>query len=143
MNMLEILSFGFYKAKTLKAIIVYPSKKVLMRKVDDSVNTFSIGEGALKRSFQIDEKAIYFFKKEPLLFYHSNSASPIIIDENDLDSSMSSSEFTSIIESKAVRDLLTGHEQGIFNMTIILSAISAIGVLLLLGMQSGFISFGG
>lgn len=125
----------------LKVIIVYPSKKVIMKKVSSTKETFTIGQGIDSKSYVIDEKAIYFFKKEPLLFYHSNNPSPLLIKVEGQSESMSASEFQSIIESKAVKDLLTAQSAMELNLSLILTIVNTLGIVFLIAANSGF--FGG
>ena len=134
------------KKNFLKAIIVYPNKNVRMIKIEGDKPTFKVGAESEKREYAVDPKAIYFFNKEPLLFYHSNNASPVMI--NDLavaEESMNSVEFRSIIESKAVNDLLTAAGGGGMDWQFIASIVSAVGVVFLIvqGGGLGFLAGGG
>ena len=142
-SILETVSFGLIKKSVLKAIIVYPSKKVVMVKVDEQKTTFTQGEGKNAKSYVVDEKAIYFFNKEPLLFYHANNPSPILISVEGQHNSMTSSEFQSVLESKAVQELLHSEPENVLNMSLILAIANTIGILVIIGINAGYINLGG
>jgi len=127
----------------LKVIIFYPSKKVIMKKVNSTKNYFTVGNGAHAKSYVIDQKAIYYFKKEPLLVYHGDNPSPLLIAVEGQENSMTSSEFQSIIESKAVRDLLTASGGTELHLSLILTIVNTLGIVFLILANSGFIGFGG
>lgn len=138
----------FKKKKFLKAIVVYPNKKVEMLKVDSNAPTFEITKDGMSNNFVIDPKAIHFFNEEPLLFYNAQHASPIVLSENGtLLASMSSAEFRSVIKSSAIRDLLTAATGGGWDIQFIMIAVAAVASVLSLvasGGLSGIIpGFGG
>lgn len=138
------LPFG-KKKHFVRAIIVYPNKRVVMKKVEGDKPTFAVSDGEIKRSYAIDQKAVYFFEKEPLLFYNSGGSSPIIFSDTGLKPVMSSAEFTSILESKAVNDLLEASKGQQWDWHFIASMVSAVGVILLFlqGGGLGFLGIGG
>lgn len=144
MGLFSWLPFG-KKKKFLKAIIVYPNKRVEMKKIDGNMPTFTINDGQMKRKYVIDQKAIYFFNEEPLLFFNSMSASPFLILDDSLDYTMSSSEFQSIIESKVVPELLEASKGGGWDLHFIASVVGAIcGILILLNTGGlNFLNLGG
>jgi len=145
MGMFNWLPFGKKNKNFLRAIIVYPNKNVKMEKVEGDNATFSIGDGVVKRSYAIDQKAVYFFNKEPLLFYSSSKSSPLMITDENIKNSMGSSEFQSILESKAVHDLLEASKGGGWDIQFIATLVSAIGVIILFlqGGGMGFLGIGG
>lgn len=126
------------KKKFLKAVIVFPNKNVRMVNVEGDKPTFTLSDGQMKRTYVVDQKAIYFFDNQPLLFFNSATSSPFLIGNDALDFTMSSSEFQSIIESKAVSELLEASKGGGWDIHFIASVISAIGVILLLATSGGF-----
>lgn len=128
------------KKQFLRAIIVYPNKRVEMKKVEGNVPFFTQADGGFKRKYVIDQKAIYYFNDQPLLFFNSMNASPFHILQNQLDYTMSSTEFNSIIESKVVPELLEASKGGGWDIHFIASIISAVGVILLL-INSGGLGF--
>lgn len=139
MGFWDFLPFG-KKKEFLRAIIVYPNKRVVMQKVEGDKPTFSVSDGQIKRSYAVDQKAVYFFEKQPLLFYVSGESSPLMIGNNGIVPTMSSAEFTSILESKAVNDLLEASKGNNWDWHFIASLVSAIGVILLF-LQGGGLSF--
>ena len=135
--------FDFLKRNNslLKAIIVYPNKNVKMLKVEGNKPSFTASDGLNNRRYMIDQKAIYFFNKEALLFYHSMHSSPILIhNEGSIGNSMSSSEFQSIIESKVINELLEASKGGGWDIQFIATMVSAVGVVILI-MQGGGLNF--
>lgn len=138
MGIMNYLPFGKNKYY-LSALIVYPTKKVKKVKIEGDKPTFAVDDGQFKRMYAIDQKAIYFFNKEPVLFYTSGSSSPLIIG-NDIQSSMNSSEFRSILESKAVSEILEASKGSGLDLHFIASVISAIGVIILF-LQNGGLGF--
>lgn len=145
MGMFDWLPFGNKSKNFLRAIIVYPNKNVKMEKIEGDKPTFSLGGGDVKRSYAIDQKAVYFFNKQPLLFYSSTKSSPLIISDGNVSNSMDSSEFRSILESKAVHDLLEASKGGGWDIQFIATLVSAIGVVILFlqGGGMGFLGIGG
>lgn len=133
------------KKKFLKAIIVYPNKRVKMKNIEGDNPTFTISDGQIKRTYTIDPKAIYFFDNQPLLFFNSSTSSPFLITPKDISLTMDSSEFQSIIESKAVSELLEASKGTGMDLHFIASIVSAVGVILLLLTSGGlsFLNFGG
>jgi hypothetical protein len=128
------------KKDYVTAIIVYPNKRVAKKKVEGNVSTFTVSTDKQKRKYAIDQKAIYLENNKPVLFYNSNNASPFLITNQDIDYTMSSTEFQGIIESKVVPELLEASKGGGWDMHFIASIIGAVtGILLLL--NSGGLSF--
>lgn len=134
----------FVKGKNkLKAIVVYPNKNVKMVNVEGDKQDFTLTENKVVRRYVIDSKAIYFFNKEPLLFYHYAHSSPIYINVDNgegLERSMNSIEFQSIIESKAVSELLEASKGNKWDIHFIISVVTAVGVVILL-LNSGGLGF--
>lgn len=133
----------FNRKKKCQAIIIYPTKKVLKVNVEMESSRFSVGQGNKQKSYIIDSKAIYFFNDMPLLFYDSEHASPLKISSDSIKATMTSDEFQSIIESKVVRDLMIAGNNTQWDITLIASVISALGVLLLVVQSGGFSFLGG
>lgn len=138
--MLEMFGIG---KKKCQAIIIYPTKKVIKVDVEMDSTRFTVGKGDKIKSYVIDEKAIYFFEDKPMLFYHSEQASPLSIFPDGQEYTMSSSEFQSVIESKVVRDLMIAGQGFDWDITLIASIISALGVILLVVQGGGFSFLGG
>lgn len=131
--------------KTLKGIIVLPSKNVLMINIDSSNRQFTQKIGDKEKLYTIDEKAIYFFKGQPLLFYHHGCSSPIMFsDIGDLSYSLSSDEMSSLAESKAIQDLLTAaageDKKDMQFYFVVASAIASIVTMLVV---TGVVKIGG
>lgn len=135
----------FSSKKTLKALIVLPSKNVEMKNVSGGERQFTHKVGESNKLFTIDEKAIYFFKGQPLLFYHHNCSSPIMFSDNsDLSYSLSSDEMSSLAESRAIKELLTAasgdDNKGLLFYVTIASAVASIVTMLVV---TGVIKIGG
>lgn len=140
--MLGMFGFGS-KKKKCQAIIIYPTKKVVMVNVEMESTRFTVGKKDKAKSYMIQDDAIYYFNDKPLLFYDSEDASPIKISSNEIITSMNSTEFQSVIESKVVKDLMVASTGFEWDVTLIASVISAIGVLLLVVQGGGFNFLGG
>ena len=138
--MLEMFGIG---KKKCQAIIIYPTKKVIKVDVEMDSTRFTVGKGDKAKSYVIDEKNIYYMNEKPLLFYDSEFASPLTIDVEGVGLSMDSSEFQSVIESKVVRDLMVAGQGFDWDITLIASIISALGVILLVVQGGGFSFLGG
>ena len=119
----------------IKAIIVYPNKNVRMKKVFGDVKTFDVTEEKQTRKYSIDTKAIYHFDGEPVSFYDSSKSSPVLIEvfeQKGVKPSMNAQEFQSIIESKAVAEMLEATRGTSWDIQFIATIISAVGVVILL-----------
>jgi hypothetical protein len=136
----------FSKKKTLKAIIVLPSKNVEMINVNGGERQFSHKIGETKKLYTIDEKSIYFFKGQPMLFYHHGCSSPVLFSEltGDLSYSLSSDEMSSLAESKAIQDLLTAasgeDKRDLLFYLVMGNAIASVVILLI---TTGVVKIGG
>lgn len=135
----------FSNKKTLKALIILPSKNVEMINVSGTERQFTHKIGGSGRLYTIDERAIYFFKKQPLLFYHHGCSSPLIFNENgDWSYSLSSDEMSSLAESKAIQELLTAatgdDKKGLLFYVTVASAVASIVTMLVV---TGVVKIGG
>ena len=136
--------FGFGKGKKkCQAIIIYPTKKVVMVNVEMESTRFTVGKNDKAKSYMIQDDAIYYFNDKPLLFYDSEDASPLNISSNSIITSMNSTEFQSVIESKVVKDLMVASQGFDWDITLIASIVSALGVVLLVVQGGGFSFLGG
>lgn len=114
----------FFKENTIQVILVDGTKKVYLKDVVANNNTFSDGEGKDKRSYIIDEKAIYYFKDKPVLFYRKGNASPITFQESGIDNTLSTKELTSLMQNKVIEDLLKSTETD-FDINFVLQMATA------------------
>jgi len=135
----------FSKKKKLKAIIVLPSKNVEMFNVGGGERQFTQKIGDTKKFYTIDEKAIYFFKGQPMLFYHHGCSSPVMFNDiGELSFSLSSDEMSSLAESKAIQDLLTaavGDDKR--DMLFYITVANAIASVVILLIVTGVVKIGG
>jgi len=90
-------------AMKLKALVIYPNKAVKIKTINAKDMRFKLAD----RVYIVDEKAIYFHKKKPMLVYHFDNASPLMFSSIGIEPSMKPNDINSILESKIVRDLLT------------------------------------
>lgn len=123
----------------IKAIIVNPTKKVFMVKVYPENKRFK-HEG---NTYLVDEKALYFFNKEPVMFYTYGKSSPIVFsDESGIRFGLDASEITSILESKAVSDLLTATTKDEKDILFYMVAGCLCGIVLIFLSLTGVITLG-
>lgn len=131
----------FWKKKgpTIKTLMLYPNKDIVMREVKANQKEWSED----KHTYLIDEKAIYFWKKHPILLYRFGISSPIIIGEEELQMhpSMSAQEVNAVMQSPAVHDLLTSGDDDM-NWTMWLAAAAAAFSLVQLLISFGVIKAG-
>lgn len=115
----------------LKALIVYPNKAVKIKSINVKDMRFQFAD----RTYIIDEKAIYFHKRKPMLMYHFDSASPMLFSNVGLSPSLRSNDINSILESKIVRDLLAATEAKdmIFYAAVAAAVLSLINALVSFG----------
>jgi hypothetical protein len=138
---MEIRFFGLFGAPSRKmnVLIIYTNKDAVMKKVDIKDRLFTHEE----MTYMIDEKAIYYFKGKPMLFYRHGVTSPVIFgDAGGVDYTLSAAEVNSVLETKAVRDLLLaagGGEEKLFWLVIANIALTAVIILI----QMGVIKVGG
>ena len=133
---------GFGRKNSIQAIIVYPTKHVELKKVRDvSSGRFKAGKANNKFTYLIDEEAIYHFKDKPLLFYRSGMSSPIAFTRDGLENTLSSEDFTSVINSKVVQDLLKAGE-GDFDLNFLLQMATLAGLVVILLNDFGVLNLG-
>jgi len=132
---LEIRFFG-KKPKKINALFIHPNKDVEIVRVGIENKKFVKD----KLQYIIDEKAIYFWKEKPLLFYRVGYVAPLIFGEEDdvVSFSLSAAEIRSVIESKAVNDLLTAGTED-FNWTLWAAIAAAVLSAINLGISFGLI----
>lgn len=128
--------FGFGQMK-LKALIAYPNKAIVIKNINAKDMRFTIGP----RTYIVDEKAIYFHKKKPILIYHFNNASPLIFSDVETSASLNPGEVNAVIQSKIVQDLLKGAQEKdlLFYIVIAAAVLSLVNTLIL----SGVVKIGG
>lgn len=140
MGLSRFLPFGKPKEK-INAIIVYPNKKIKKHTIEGNKESFNITEGNVTRQYVVDPKAIYRLDGVETLMYDSKHSSPLILTDKEFVTSMDSLEFRSIIESKAISDLLEAvKNKGGWDLHFIASLVSAIGVVILV-LNSGGLGF--
>jgi hypothetical protein len=129
-----VLDF-FKKKNKIKALIVHPNKVIKIQRVPYEEGRFSKG----KKTYIVDEKAVYYYKNEPFLFYHYNQASPQVMTPAGFEDSMTSAEMRAVIEMDAVNDLLTatGKKEG---WTLYVAGAAAVFSLVLLLIEFGVIN---
>lgn len=137
-----MVSFDFIKnffdsSISIQAMIIYPNKKLLIKKVNVKEENFKLDN----KSFLIDEKAIYFYKRKPILIYHYENTSPLIISKDKIKGSVGSGEIESIIGNNIVHDLLSGQQENdmLFYAVVASAILSLITVLI----QFNIIKVGG
>lgn len=134
----DALSALFSSSPKLKALMIFPSKEIRIMDVKINDNTFMFE----KDTYIVDEKAIYFFKKQPFLFYVKGTTSPLLIRHDGADSSLRATEIRAVLESKAVQQILTaaqGDDRGMLFYAAIASAAASILAALIL---SGVLKIG-
>jgi hypothetical protein len=129
---LSFLKF-WEKKRKITVLMVYPNKDVSISEVEFASRQFT--KEAM--TYTIDEKAIYYYKGKPTLFYYSEVSSPIGFNrEGSWDYSLSASEINSVLETKAVRDLLLaamGEDGKLFWICVASAALSLITLLIVAG----------
>lgn len=133
---------GFFEKK-ITAIIVFPSKRIIMHKCPADSTRFTIGKGQNARTYQVDAGSIYYFNDAPLLFYHSETASPVVFVDDQTGFSMSSKEFQAVMESKVVKDLITASGGVEWDITMIAAIIAALAGIVAVVQGGGFGFLGG
>lgn len=115
----------------LKALVVYPNKAIKIKKINAKDMRFKIGG----RVYIVDEKAIYFLKRKPMLIYHFDNASPLMFGKVKLEPSMRPDDINSILESKIVKDLLTASTEKdmLFYVVAAAAILSLVNALVLFG----------
>lgn len=123
----------FTSSPKLKALMFFPNKEIRLLTVKPEQNTFTVG----KSSYIVDEKAIYFFNKQPLLIYVQGTTSPVLISVDKSEASLRASEIKAVLETKAVEQILTaagGDEKGmLFYAAVAAALFSLISALILSG----------
>lgn len=121
------------KKRTINVLMVYPNKDASIDEVEFDNRLFE-KEG---KTYTIDEKAIYYFKGKPIMFYYSEVTSPIGFNkEGTWDYSLSAREINSVLESKAVHDILTaaqGENDMLFWVCVASAALGVLNLLILAG----------
>lgn len=102
---MKIFGMNFFgKEQSVQALIIHPNKNIeLVKRVDIRENSFKLQN----RAYIVDEKAIYYYKRVPMLIYHSRNASPLRFDNDNVEPSMKSDEIKAVVDSKIAQELLT------------------------------------
>lgn len=131
MGLVDYVKGLFDNSLVMKALIVYPNKKLIIKNVNVKDYKFSMDD----KSFLIDEKAIYFYKKKPILLYHYNNASPLIISNDKIKGSVSSDEIKALVSNNIVKDIISGSETNdmLFYAAVAAAILSLISVLIQFG----------
>lgn len=128
-----------YNKPSIKAIVINPTKRVEQVKVYPEDKRF-VHE---KNTYIVDERALYFFNKEPVMFYIVGNASPLIFsEERGVLNGLDSRELTSIIETRAVHDLLTATTNDDKGMMFYMVAATLAGVVLIFLSLTGVVTLG-
>ncbi len=137
----KVSSLFGQKKKTIDILMVDKTKSIEMKKVTPTNAKFTLGDNKDKTTYIVDEKAIYFFKEKPLLFYYEGNVSPLLFTTQGLSNSVSGDEFTKIIETKAVTDLLTASSDDYDINFVLLIATAGMSLVILLN-QLGVLNLG-
>jgi hypothetical protein len=123
---------------TLKALIIYPTRKMSLIKIPAEKETFSV-EGTNK-AYRVDPDCIYYFKGFNVLIYLANVPQPIRFEENKIFCEYNAQEFKALLENKAITELLTANDEKQVDimMIIIIGVVLLFGVIAFFYMRGGF-----
>lgn len=120
--------------RKINVLVLYPNREAIIRSVDVTEKTWKYEDN----TYLIDDRAIFFYKSKPLLIYNFGVSSPLVnkLGVADVEYSLNAAEINSVIETKAVRDLLTAglEDKGWLLYAVLASALfSLINILISLG----------
>lgn len=122
------IRFNFWKRgvkRELSVLFIYPNKDVDIFQINATQKLWKNTNETDQTAYIIDETAIYFWKKKPILLYRHGVASPIRFgDAGEVEYALKAEEIKAVIESKAVNDLLTAGDDAT-NWTLILAGAAA------------------
>jgi len=125
-------------AMKIKVIMIYPNKGLDISSISAKEKKFNVGE----RAYVVDERAIYYNNKTPVLLYHSDMSSPMIVKVGEVAPSMTPDELKVIIDSKMAKDLITaasGDTDWTFYAAVAAAALSLLSFLV----SAGLLDIGG
>lgn len=142
MGISEALSALGNKKTAINALIVDKTKRVQIKKVYPENDRFIIPDGKHRHTYMVDDRAIYFYKEKPILVYYTGNSSPLVFTNGGLQNSLSSNEFSAIMNTKAVEDLLAGSESA-FDINFLLQVFTLIVAVAVLAQSAGWINLAG
>jgi len=128
------LHFRLFKRdrKIMKVMFIFPNKDFVMKDVDVTMREFKPFPN-IDRTFALDEKAILYFKGKPILLYHVDCASPMIVKPTGIEFSMNSGELNAMYETTAVKDLLTAEaDSNKLLMWLIIGCLAGVAVIIMI-----------
>lgn len=122
----------------IKVIMIYPNKGLDIFSISAKEKKFNVGSSA----YVVDERAVYYNKKVPILLYHADMSSPLIVKVGDVTPSMTPDELRTIIDSKMAKELITA--AGADHDYTLYAAIAAAAIALLnFLVATGILKLGG
>lgn len=127
------LNLKFWKKtehREINVLFLYPNKDINIFQIDATKKLWTNKDETDKTAYIIDETAIYFWKKKPIILYRHGVAAPIIIGEaGEVEYALKADEIKAVIESKAVNDLLTAGDDGMDWTRILAGAAAGLSLL--------------
>lgn len=117
--------------RRIKALIAYPNRDAEIISVQVDENKFRHN----KKTYIINEDAIYFYKKTPLLIYHHSNAVPLRLRTDGMvENSMRSEEISKVLETNIIKQII---EAGGNATDWLLYAVLGTGIIALVNLLVG------